>query len=209
MSLKKLKTERIIEVAIKLFSEHGFEQTSMQKIADEAEIGVATLFRYFPKKEILIVAVIEHAIKQMVPLFTSISQRKQNGLQKMEAIIDTYIAYLVSAKRAPVILLENFDYYAAYHRLEPSLIKQIKLSYAKIGQLIERTIHDGIEDGSIALTKEQTMHAMTIMNLFGTAIKKHSFNMLLDTGIFPIPTEAELKSMKALILRYLTQSQKQ
>lgn len=208
MNAKIQKTERIISVATQLFSELGFEQTSMQKIADDAEIGVATLFRYFPKKELLIVAVIEHVIEEMVPLFSSIGQSNRSGLEKMEAIIDAYINYLVSAKRAPVILLENFDYYAAYHRLEPALIQQIQQSYAKIGKLINESINEGISDGSITLSKNETVHATVIMNLFGTAIKKHSFNMLLDTGIFPIPSESELKAIKALILCYLTKSTK-
>lgn len=204
MNTKILKTERIITTATRLFVENGFEKTSMQKIADEAKIGVATLFRYFPKKELLIVAIIEHVIEEMVPLFAAIEHSKQSGLEKMATIIDAYIDYLISAKQAPVILLENFDYYVAYHQLEPALIQQIQQSYLKIGQLIEQTINEGMKDGSISLSIEEAPNAIIIMNLFGTAIKKHSFNSLVDTGIFPIPTEAELKAVKKLILSYLT-----
>lgn len=203
MNTKIERNERIIEVSTRLFAEQGFEQTSMQKIADEAGIGVATVFRYYPKKELLIVAVIEHVIENMVPLFAEIENSSRNGIQKMEAIIDAYIAYLINAN-TPAILLENFDYYAAYHELEPALIDQIQRSYLKIGLLVEHAIHSGIADFSITLSQEEAPNATMIMNLFGTAIKKHSFNRLLNTGIFPLPTEADLNAMKALILAYLT-----
>ena len=205
MNSKQIKMERIITTATRLFVEFGFEQTSMQKIADDANIGVATLFRYFPKKELLIVAVIEQVIEEMVPLFSAISESEKSGLAKMEMILDAYIDCLIHAKQAPVILLENFDYYLTYHPIDRELVKQIQQSYKKIGLLVERTIKEGVADGSITLTSEEMPNAMTIMNLFGTAIKKHSFNYLANIGIFPIPSKAELTAIKTLILRYLAQ----
>ena len=204
MSAKALKTERILAAATKLFIVHGFEQTSMQKIADEAQVGIATLFRYFPKKELLIVAVIEQVIDDMVPHFTTIALSEQNGLTKMAMILDAYIDYLIEAKQAPVILLENFDYYIAYHTLDVTLIEQIQQSYLKIGQLVQAVIDEGCHDGSITLSQENAQIGMTIMNLFGTAIKKHSFNHLTNTRIFPIPTKNELIAVKALILQFLS-----
>ncbi|MFY9946654.1 MAG: helix-turn-helix domain-containing protein, partial [Exiguobacterium chiriqhucha] len=39
---------RIIKQAEVLFLQDGFERVQMQDIADASELGVATLFRYFP-----------------------------------------------------------------------------------------------------------------------------------------------------------------
>ena len=47
-------TQRIISVAESLFKAYGFERTTMDDIADKAEISRATLFNYFPSKEALI-----------------------------------------------------------------------------------------------------------------------------------------------------------
>ncbi|MEK5373437.1 TetR/AcrR family transcriptional regulator [Paenibacillus sp. FSL P2-0173] len=46
-----------MEAAQIVFTNKGFEQATMQEIAKEAGLGVATIFRYFPKKEQLIVSV--------------------------------------------------------------------------------------------------------------------------------------------------------
>jgi AcrR family transcriptional regulator len=55
MGLRELKAERtrerISSTALDLFERHGFEQTTMEQIAEGAEIGIATLYRYFPTKD--------------------------------------------------------------------------------------------------------------------------------------------------------------
>jgi len=49
---KKQKTrDTIIKVALDLFAEHGYEQTTIAEIADAAEVSPRTIFAYFPTKE--------------------------------------------------------------------------------------------------------------------------------------------------------------
>ena len=49
---KKQKTRKtIIEVALELFVERGYEETTIAEIADAAEVSPRTIFAYFPSKE--------------------------------------------------------------------------------------------------------------------------------------------------------------
>lgn len=53
--MKAERTRRqITEVAVTAFIEHGYDETTMEQIAEAAEIGTSTLYRYFPSKEQLI-----------------------------------------------------------------------------------------------------------------------------------------------------------
>lgn len=49
---KKAKTRRLIQdVALRLFVEQGYDETTIEQIAAEAEISPSTFFRYYPTKE--------------------------------------------------------------------------------------------------------------------------------------------------------------
>lgn len=52
---KKAKTRAAIQhEALRLFRLQGYERTTMEEIAEAAEVSPSTLFRYFPSKEALV-----------------------------------------------------------------------------------------------------------------------------------------------------------
>jgi AcrR family transcriptional regulator len=55
---KKLQTQhRILDVAVRLFQEQGFDNTSFEEVAEEANVSRATVFNYFPSKRDLLHAI--------------------------------------------------------------------------------------------------------------------------------------------------------
>lgn len=54
---KKRRTRRnLVEAALRLFDEQGYERTSVAEIAAAAEVSTKTFFNYFPSKEAVIFA---------------------------------------------------------------------------------------------------------------------------------------------------------
>jgi AcrR family transcriptional regulator len=51
--------ERIYRAAVRLFTERGFEQTTVQDIAAAANVGKGTFFNYFPTKDAVLVHFLE------------------------------------------------------------------------------------------------------------------------------------------------------
>lgn len=52
---KAAKTrKRILSEALRLFKRDGYEQTTVEAIAEAAEIGPRTLYRYFPSKDLIL-----------------------------------------------------------------------------------------------------------------------------------------------------------
>lgn len=56
---KESRRERILEAALSAFGELGFEAASMASIAERAELGVGTLYNYFPSKGELLLGLVE------------------------------------------------------------------------------------------------------------------------------------------------------
>jgi AcrR family transcriptional regulator len=58
MGLRELKAARtrgqIVDVALSLFIDQGYDETTMEQIAERAEVGSTTLYRYFPGKDLLL-----------------------------------------------------------------------------------------------------------------------------------------------------------
>lgn len=58
MGLRQARTERtrsrILDVAMELFDAGGYDDTTMEQIAAAAQVGIATLYRYFPSKDLIL-----------------------------------------------------------------------------------------------------------------------------------------------------------
>jgi len=63
--------ERILEVALPLFAEHGFAGTSVRTIASAAEVNVATLAYHFADKEGLYDCVVQRLHEDLAAAFPS------------------------------------------------------------------------------------------------------------------------------------------
>ncbi len=48
--------ERVVTEAMALFAHNGYEQTTMEAIAEAADISPSTLYRYFPSKDLIVLA---------------------------------------------------------------------------------------------------------------------------------------------------------
>jgi TetR/AcrR family transcriptional regulator, mexJK operon transcriptional repressor len=56
------KRQRVHQAAMTLFMQHGFEGTSMDALAALAEVSKPTLYRYYPNKEALFVAILSDLV---------------------------------------------------------------------------------------------------------------------------------------------------
>ncbi len=62
---QKDRYRRMLLAAIKLGSQQDFERVQMQDVASESEVAIATLYRYFPSKVHLFVAVMKSLLEDV------------------------------------------------------------------------------------------------------------------------------------------------
>jgi AcrR family transcriptional regulator len=71
------KKEKILTVALALFSSQGFDSTSTSLIAKQAEVSEGLIFRHFTNKEGLLMALMEKGIEKIQPFFSTILSEKK------------------------------------------------------------------------------------------------------------------------------------
>jgi len=89
---KNRHKEEVLEAALRLFSEKGFHNVSMQEIAEESEFGVGTLYNYFESKEQLFVELMKAGIEQfgqaLIPILDSNKDESEKLSEYIEAHVD-------------------------------------------------------------------------------------------------------------------------
>lgn len=61
---KSTRYQHIVSAAQRLFLKLGLDSVQMQDVANEAEVGIATVFRYFPKKINLLLLLLFKTLKE-------------------------------------------------------------------------------------------------------------------------------------------------
>lgn len=59
------RAERVVATTFALASEGGYEAVQMREVARRADVSLATLYRYYPSKDVLIYAVIQAQLVQL------------------------------------------------------------------------------------------------------------------------------------------------
>lgn len=83
----KSKKDKIIEAAVDLFAEKGFNNTSTAEIATLSGVAQGTLFYHFKQKEGILCEVLNQILQLTIIGYKNISQDEKNGLECIEALL--------------------------------------------------------------------------------------------------------------------------
>ena len=84
------KRRHIVETAYVLFKRHGFHATGIDRIIADAQIAKMTMYRHFPSKDGLIVAVLDHRASRFERQLDRLAERVATPEQKIMTIFDWY-----------------------------------------------------------------------------------------------------------------------
>lgn len=82
--------DAILEVTAELVSEEGLRAVTMSQIAEKAGIGRATLYKYFPDVDAILVAWHERQVRAHLAELAEVRDRADGAYGRLEAVLTAY-----------------------------------------------------------------------------------------------------------------------
>lgn len=174
---KNARIDRILAAAFKLFSSAGIEPVAMTDIAKKAEIGVASLYRYFSTKdEIAIRTAIWAWEEQISEIYLSINNDEYtngNGLFRLSIIFSLFKKLYMSQPEF-LRFIYFFDSYAVNSGIKQERMIEYENVIGKVQMIVADAIKLGLKDNSINkkyIDKTEDLYFTLMHSFFSTAQK--------------------------------------
>ena len=117
---EKIRRENMLEAGLRLFSKYGIENVKLQDVADEANVGIATLYNYYQNKPNLVNAISAYMWKKVWA--ENIDKVGKDELDSRNAYerIEGYFDLMIYLYREHPEILRFSGYYKTYMNLENS-----------------------------------------------------------------------------------------
>ncbi|CEG28387.1 TetR/AcrR family transcriptional regulator [Bacillus sp. B-jedd] len=102
-----MKKQLIMEKAVELFAEKGFESTSIQQITEHCGISKGAFYLSFKSKDELIVALIDHFMMEMTSNIDHIVRNTRNDRVLYEFYYAIYLSFQKHSAFAKVLIKEQ------------------------------------------------------------------------------------------------------
>src|SRR5713101_9420138 len=96
--------ERIVDAALKLFRDEGFDETTMRDIAAEAGVATGAAYYYFRSKEELVMAFYMRTAEEARMLLPPALQRSSDLRKRLRTVIDLKLSQFVDHRRLLIAL---------------------------------------------------------------------------------------------------------
>ena len=146
---KRARQKLILHAAQEVFLSKGFEQTTIEDIADKAELSKGALYLYFKSKEDLYVAVFLHGLEHLYQQIDAL--RDDFGTIDTDILLKNLLnTYYNFFRQSPEFIYTTSQVYHGRIRekVDPSIweatIKMAKACLEVLADIINQGIHDGI-----------------------------------------------------------------
>ena len=160
---KEKRKSDIVDAAERIFFEKGYENATMDDVANEAELSKGTLYLYFKNKEDLYLAIHLRGNKILHSLFENAVKNIKTGIEKTRSIGKAYVEFFIKYPKYfnAMLYYESHDIdFADQDSVAAACLIEGKATL----ELLIESIVTGIKDGSI---RSDIDPVKTALNLWG------------------------------------------
>jgi AcrR family transcriptional regulator len=128
--------DAVLETTAALVAEHGLHSVTMSQIAQDSGIGRATLYKYFPDVEAILVVWHERQIGAHLQLLAELRDQAGDASERLEAVLEAYALIQHEHQGTELAALLHRGQHVAHaqqHLVE--LIRDLLAEVAETGEL--------------------------------------------------------------------------
>lgn len=177
---KRETAERIVAAARRLFSQHGFDQTTVELIAETADVSKPTLFNYFPSKQALLQALVPETDARFA---AALALSEASG-ETVQAQLEQFFVFAARMTYSAPLLTQALLVEALKAYTEPGARLE-KHRFKKMHDALVALVEAGVQRGEVRtdLSPDQLAHYIS-------GLYVHELLRWLVDSNYPIVDEA-------------------
>lgn len=140
---KRAKYLAIVEAALEAFSEYGYHDCPVSKIARKANVADGTIYLYFANKEEVLISVFQEKINRLITDIEGLTKGSNNSWEKIEVLVRYHMTALGNNR-----VLANF-LQIQLRQSSSNIRLGIAAPLKKFYGLIEDFVFEGQQEGVI------------------------------------------------------------
>ena len=167
------KTKRkIFETSMKLFAEKGYDATSVEEITATVGVAKGTLYYHFSSKEEIFQFLVEEGVKLLKNSILIKTEKLNNSLDKIKAIVLIEIKILVKYENFMTIILSEIW----GNSPRAKMCREYLFEYI---QIIQEIVEEGIKKGEIIEADANVVAS----GIFGFVCSSLIYKLRIDKNI--------------------------
>lgn len=166
--IQTVKNERIaiaVATAAQMYLANGISEARMTDIAEQAQIGVASLYRYFGTKQLFTVKVAAHiwrtTLEKLEPIYTGERYESMTGLEQVQTLLNIFHVFM-EEHRPFLRFLSEFDMFVIREHLGQEHLTEYESCSLNILPVLTRAIKKGAADGTIRPNVDPQLYYHTV-----------------------------------------------
>jgi len=183
------RRQKILEKALIVFMDDGFEAATFQKIADRCGITRTILYLYFKNKR----EIFTYSIKQLLSsaeekIKMICDDKKLNSIEKISDILLSILKLLEQNRQLLSVIL---DYLLLISKSDTNPDERVRRRTVRLRHILSSIVIDGIKSGELKKIKIKTMHD-SLYSFIESAIfqlvvlKRKNINELKEAMLFTV-----------------------
>jgi AcrR family transcriptional regulator len=191
-----------VRAARELFLENKIETVKMTDIAQRAQLGVASLYRYFETKEAIAIEVailLWQEIKGCyMPELLSEKFLAKSGIEQVKGILDIYPDMLAN-HREFLLFVSDFDSFCLKEKIAQDKLQRYEEVIQDFRKPYLAAIKKGKADGTVEVRQEPEILYLTVNHTMMALLEKLAKGEILssDRG-----SKQELETLKSIVLKF-------